>query len=103
MHNSEYDKAFVRECTEYDIYYMFDEDTNEVINFVTNDSYVMRGIYSGSFASGVDINWVDDGWHETFKNNEGSSKATLMDGNGFEWEFKDYDVDKAQKVLDKLY
>ena len=61
---------------------------------------VMEGAYTGSFSSGVTISW-DDGWDEKFKHSSGST-ATLIDGNGFDWDYKVCDVDEAQKVLDGL-
>ena len=100
--SSEYEKAFIRELSNYNLYFMFDTDNNEVIYFGTNDTYIMKGIYSGSFSSGLDVNWVNDGWHETFKNPNGSNYATLVDGNGYDWEYKVCDVATAKEVLDNL-
>ena len=79
---------------------MFDEDSKKVVYFGTNDTYVMKGSYSGSFSSGVTISW-DDGWDEKFTHSGGNS-ATLIDGNGFDWEYKVCDVEDAQEVLDDL-
>ena len=86
----------------YDLYYMFDTDKKEVIYFGTNDTYVQRGIYSGNFSTGVDINWVSDGWHETFICSEGSNVAILTDGNGLDWEYEVCEVDDAQRILDSM-
>ena len=79
---------------------MFDEDTQKVVYFGTNDNYVMKGSYTGSFNSGVTISW-DDGWDENFKHT-GGNNATLVDGNGFSWSYEVCDLDKAQSVLDGL-
>lgn len=98
--SSEYEKAYKRELSGYSIYIMFDEDTNDVVSFLTNDSYVMTGSYSGSFSSGVTISW-DDGWNEEFTHAGGNS-AILIDGNGFEWGYVICDVGDAQDVLDRL-
>lgn len=100
--NFKYEKAFIREMSDYDLYYMFDTDKKEVIYFSTNDTYIQEGIYSGRFSSGVDINWINDGWHETFTLENDSKIATLTDGNGFDWEFEVCDVENAQKVLDTI-
>ena len=85
------------------MYYMFDEDTNTVINFVTNDTSVMKGTYSGDFSTGVTIDFTSygDNWYKKLTNSSGS-KATLIDGNGFEWDYEICDVAKAQSVLDNL-
>ncbi len=99
---SQYEKAFVRELSGYTLYYMFDEDTKEVISFGTNDTYVMKGVYTGEFSKGLDINWVNDGWHETFTYVEGNDIAILIDGNGYEWEYEVFKVGEAQSVLDGL-
>lgn len=98
--SSNYEKAYIRDMSNYDLYIMFDEDTKEVVYFGTNDTYVMKGKYSGKFSSGVTISW-DDGWDEKFTHS-GGSKATLVDGNGFDWEYKVCDVDDAQEILDDL-
>lgn len=98
--SSEYEKAYVRELSNYTLYIMFDEDTNSVVSFGTNDTYVMKGSYSGSFSSGIIICW-DDGWDETFKDPNGNI-ATLIDGNGYDWIYEVCEVDIAQNVLDAL-
>ncbi len=98
--SSEYEKAYIRKMSNYSLYIMFDKDTKNVVYFGTNDTYVMKGSYSGSFSSGVTISW-DDGWDEKLKHANGST-ATLTDGNGFEWEYKVCDVDDAQEILDDL-
>lgn len=98
----EYEKAFVRAMSNYSIYYMFDTDNNKVITFSDSDTYVDKGTYSGSFSSGVTIKWDHGQWTETFKNSDGSSYATMIDGNGFDWEYKTCDLEKAQGVLDSI-
>lgn len=97
---SEYEKAFMRKLTSYTLYIMFDEDTQKVVSFGTHDTYVMCGLYSGNFSNGVTISW-DDGWNEYFTHSSGSN-ATLIDGNGFDWDYKVCDVGTAQSVLDDL-
>lgn len=99
---SEYEMAFVRDMSSYDLYYMFDTDTKKVVYFGTNDTYVGKGTYSGKFNSGVTINWSHGEWTEKFVNKDGSSSAVLTDGNGFEWKYTKCDVLKAQKILDSL-
>jgi len=101
---SNYELAFIREMLNYDLYFMFDEDTKEVVYFGTNDSGVMKSKYSGSFSKGVDIDWerYQEGWHDAFIYKDGSTIATYIDGNGFEWEYKKCDLKQAQLVLDGL-
>lgn len=101
--SSEYEKAFIRDLPSYDLYMMFDEDKKEVVYFGTNDSLVMTTTYSGEFSIGIDINWekYQSGWHETFIY-KGGNKATLIDGNKFEFEWVKYDVEKAEKILEKI-
>lgn len=98
---SEYEKAYIRDMSNYDLYYMFDTDTKKVVYFGTNDTYIENGTYTGDFATGVTINWSHGEWTEKFTHSSGS-KATLIDGNGFDWEYKVCDVAAAQKELDKL-
>lgn len=100
--DSEYEKAFVRAMSNYSLYYMFDTDNKTVIYFGTIDTYIEKGTYTGEFSSGVTINWSHGEWTEKFTNKSGSTNATLIDGNGFEWEYKVCSVDEAQKILDTL-
>lgn len=99
---SEYEKAFVRAMSNYSLYYMFDTDNKTVVYFGTNDTYIEKGTYTGDFASGVTINWSHGEWTEKFTNKSGSNNATLIDGNGFDWEYKVCSVEEAQKILDGL-
>lgn len=98
---SEYDKAYVRELSTYDLYYMFDTDTKTVVYFGTNDTYIERGTYTGDFSTGVTITWSHGEWTEKFTHKNGNH-ATLIDGNGWDWEFKVCDVGTAQRVLNGL-
>lgn len=100
--DSEYEKAFVRAMSNYSLYYMFDTDNKTVVYFGTNDTYIEKGTYTGEFSSGVTINWSHGEWTEKFTNKDGSNDATLVDGNGFDWEYKVCSVADAQKVLDDL-
>lgn len=100
--DSEYEKAFVRAMSNYSLYYMFDTDNKTVIYFGTNDTYIEKGTYTGEFSSGVTINWSHGEWTEKFTNKDGNNDATLVDGNGFDWEYKVCSVADAQKVLDDL-
>lgn len=95
-----YEKAFKKKFSSYTLYLMFDEDTQTAVWFGTNDTYVMTGTYSGGFSTGITISW-DAGWDELFKYT-GGSDATLIDGYGYEVDYKTCDVDVAQGVLDNL-
>lgn len=97
---SEYELAFVRELNSYSLYYMFDTDNNTVVYFGTDDTYLEKGIYTGNFSTGITISWEHGEWTEKFTYKEGSSKATLIDGSGWDWEYKVCDLKKAQDVLD---
>lgn len=70
-------------------------------DFGTNDTYIEKGTYTGDFATGVTITWSHGEWTEKFTHKSGNS-ATLIDGNGWDWEYKVCDIAKAQKVLDGL-
>lgn len=86
-----YEKAFVKEGPSYSTYYLFDTDTSTVINFYTDDTSVMQGTFSGNFKEGVTITWTDYGYTESITEYEDGT-ATLIDGNGFDWEFEVCDV-----------
>ena len=96
---SEYEKAYIRDMSNYDLYYMFDTDNKTVVYFGTDDTYIDKGTYTGDFATGVTITWSHGEWTGKFTHKSGNS-ATLIDGNGWDWEYKVCDVAKAQKVLD---
>ena len=98
---SEYEKAFVRKLNGYSIFYMFDTDKKAVVYFVTNDTYVGRGTYTGAFSSGVTISWDHGEFTEKFIYTGGTT-ATLVDGNGFEWEYKPCDVSEAENILNNI-
>ena len=98
---SEYEKAYIRDMSNYDLYYMFDTDTKTVVYFGTNDTYIERGTYTGDFSTGVTITWSHGEWTEKFTHKSGNY-ATLIDGNGWDWEYKVCDVGTAQRILDGL-
>ncbi len=99
---SEYELAFIRKMSNYSLYYMFDTDTKKVVTFSSQDTYVDKGTYSGSFSSGVTMTWDHGEWTDKFKYSEGSSKATYIDGNGFDWDYTVCDIETAQERLDEL-
>lgn len=99
---SEYEKAYVRELGEYNLYYMFDTDNKKVVTFSYEQGYADKGTYTGDLSTGVRIVWDHGEWTETFKNPNGSSTAVVTDGNGFDWEYKVCDVETAQNVLDLI-
>ena len=98
---SEYEKAYIRDLSNYDLYYMFDTDTKKVVYFGTNDTYIEKGTYTGDFATGVTITWSHGEWTEKFTHKSGNS-ATLIDGNGYDWAYKTCEVKKAQDALNGL-
>ncbi len=98
---SEYEKAYIRDMSNYDLYYMFDTDKKAVVYFGTNDTYIEKGTYTGDFATGVTITWSHGEWTEKFTHKSGRS-ATLIDGSGWDWEYKVCNVEEAQKILDTL-
>lgn len=81
---------------------VFDTDNKTVMYFGTNDTYIEKGTYTGDFATGVTINWSHGEWTERFIHAPGSSKASLVDGNVYDWSYDVCDVVTAQKELDKL-
>lgn len=80
---------------------MFDPDNRTVIYFVTSDTGVDEGTYTGDFSTGVTINWAHGQFTETFTH-KSSGTPTLIDENGSDWEFRVCDVDAAQDALDAL-
>jgi hypothetical protein len=74
----------------------------KVVTFSSQDTYVDEGTYTGDFNSGVTITWDHGEWTEKFINKSGSRNATMIDGNGFDWEYTVCDIAAAQKRLDEL-
>lgn len=98
---SEYELAFVRELSNYSLYYMFDTDSNAIAQFGTDDTYLYKGTYTGDFSSGVIMTWDHGEWTDKFIYSGYASKATYIDGNGFDWEYESCDLKNAQKILDQ--
>ena len=97
---SEYELAFVRKLSNYSLYYMFDTDNKTVVQFGTDDTYLYKGTYTGSFSSGVTMTWDHGEWTDKFKYSKGSSKATYIDGYGTSWDYTVCDIEDAQEILD---
>lgn len=96
---SDYELAFVRDLPSYDLYIMFDTDTQTAAQFGTDDTYLYKGPYTGDFSSGVTIAWDHGEFTEKFVYQEGSYNGTLYDGNGFPWEYSRCDLKTAQDIL----
>lgn len=96
---SDYELAFVRDLPNYDLYIMFDTDTQTAAQFGTDDTYLYKGPYTGDFSSGVTIAWDHGEFTEKFVYQEGSHNGTLYDGNGFPWEYSRCDLKTAQDIL----
>ena len=96
---SDYELAFVRDLPSYDLYIMFDTDTQTAAQFGTDDTYLYKGPYTGDFSSGVTIAWDHGEFTEKFVYQEGSHNGTLYDGNGFPWEYSRCDLKAAQDIL----
>ena len=96
---SDYELAFVRDLPSYDLYIMFDTDTQTAAQFGTDDTYLYKGPYTGDFSSGVTIAWDHGEFTEKFVYQEGSHNGTLYDGNGFPWEYSRCDLKTAQDIL----
>lgn len=95
-------KAFVRDMSEYDLYYLFDEDNKSVVYFSYEQGFADKGTYTGDFSTGVLITWDHGEFTDSFRHNKYSSIGYLIDANGFEWEYWTCDADKAQQVLDLI-
>ena len=95
-----YEYAFVNDQDGYSLYYVFDIDGGVVRNFSTSSPSVLVGTFAGDLNSGVTINY-SNAFQETFKlkNPGDASVGVLVDGNGFETEYKAVDVSAAVAVL----
>lgn len=99
-----YECAYALTNNEYSVYCLFDFDRKIVRNFVTNDTGVLVGTFTGDFNSGLNI-WYDydEGFGDTFKyktaNND--SIAVLIDDMGFEIEFLKANVAEAEAIINQ--
>ena len=94
-----YEYAFIRGNMEYQMYYVFDTDDMVVRRFVTNDTGVMVGSFTGDAGTGFDITWKEN-WKEQFKVID-ERKAVLIDKDGAEWEYRKVSVEDAESVLNQ--
>ena len=98
---SEYELAFVSRLSDYNLYFMFDTDTQTVVQIGTDDTYLYRGTYTGEFSTGVTMTWDHGEWTDEFTYRGGASKATYTDGYGVDWEYSVADIGTAQQLLDQ--
>lgn len=96
--------ALVRKLNDYSVYYLIDLDEKVARYFSTDDTGVLVGKVSGALSSGLTITYTYDGstWSEKITYCDGSkTRVTLVDGNGFDWEFTVTDIESAEKILEK--
>lgn len=99
---SDYDLAFIRRAQDYSLYYLFDIDAKKVAYFSTADTGVDYGTFKGEFSTGIIINWKHGQWTELFTYGGNGSKAIVVDGNGFEWEYVETDLFNAHKRMNEV-
>ena len=100
INESIYDKVYVNDTGSYSIYYMFDTDSNKIVTFNSDDTYVDEGTYSGSFENTLTLNWDHGEWVDKINFNNGS--AILVDGNGYNFTLHTSNVESAQLILNKI-
>ena len=94
---SPFEYAFVRRMSNYDLYYLFDEDAHTALYFATNDSSVSAWRYTGSFDTFLTVD-IGDGYYDLFYlRNE--TKAILHDSFDFEWDYAPADTAEAEAAL----
>lgn len=98
---SKYELAFVRRMNEYSLYYLIDLDEMTATSFGTNDSGSMVLPCTGDLENGLTIDYGSEGFTERlqYKSAGNDSKAILIDGSGFEWEYEKTGVAEAEAVL----
>ena len=80
---------------------MFDTDSKTVVYFGTDDTYISHGTYTGDFSSGVTITWSHGEYTEKLVHKSGN-EATLIDGSGWEWEYRVCEVSEAEMILNDM-
>lgn len=98
-----YELAYEKSNEEYSIYYLIDIDEKIIRNFTTNDTGVLYGTYTGSLNSGIDINYNGGDMHEQiqFNSKDDDSSITLIDPNGFDWQFNKTSVSKVEEIINQ--
>lgn len=102
-----YDLAYKTENTEYTVYYLIDTDTQEICNFNTTDTSILKAPYTGDFDNGIDICYDEEN-HELLKNKEPGNDEIVLISPGsdtdFEYaaEFRKTTVEEAERALNKL-
>ena len=99
---SKYEYAFIRDLSNYDIYFLFDVDTNEYIYFTTNDTYIEVGQYSGDLSTERVrlIHEIYEGYSVYFKLT--SSGGTYTDHIGNTFSFATIKPYLAEEVLEEI-
>lgn len=102
-YSSKYDLALVRRAGSYSIYYLIDFDGKKARYFTSDDTAVQVGKVSGSMDSGLKITYSYWGetWSEKLTYSSGKSKVTVVDGNGFDWDFTVTDIQSVEKILNQ--
>ena len=94
-----YEYAFIRGTMEYQMYYVFDMDEMVARRFVTNDTAVTVGSFTGDAETGFNITWTEN-WKETMKVID-ERKAVLIDRDGQEWDYRAVSVEAAEDQLNQ--
>lgn len=92
--SSEYDLAYAQIFKEYSVYYMIDIDNKKVINFVTNDTSILEGTYTGDINSKIEVYYSSYDYTETLEFTKGG--MILIDDLGYEIEYIEVTVYEAE-------
>lgn len=99
----DYDACYVMHAKYYDMYYVFDYDTNSVRSFTTSDTSIQVGnIKTGNLEHGMTVHYsYDTGWDEYIKyiGNDNSTISVKIANNPYTTTFYKTSVDTVRNVL----
>lgn len=98
----EYTLAFKRSYGDFDVYYLFDEESNVVCTFKTDESGISMGRFVGSFEDGVEMIFSDEEnmWKEIFQVKD--KKATLTDARKYSYAYESVTVKDGKAAMEKV-
>lgn len=95
--------AYAKNGKEYSVYYIFNTSKKTVKQFITNESTVFKGKYSGSFKKKITIKYSEDtGIGTQYMQGVSTGKKLVIKDYGGKVVFHKVKISKARKALKKV-
>ena len=96
------DFAYARYLKYYTVYYAFDNDTMTVYRYLSGDSVVEAGSFSGASLGNISMSFIYDGEEMTSSFRRSGGEYILTDENGFDWSYVSCTADEAEDVINEI-